>query len=137
MTYLNILRAQLPIDEGRKSKPYRDSVGKLTIGVGRNLDDVGLRPDEIELCLENDIAVAEQAARALVTNFDALSDARKAVVINMAFNLGHDRLAAFVNTRRAIGEERFSDAADQMLESKWTQQVGERAQRLARQMREG
>lgn len=136
MTYKDIVRAQLPIDEGRKTKPYRDTVGKLSIGVGRNLDDVGVRPDEIALMLENDIAEAERAARSLV-NFDDLSDVRKAVVVNMAFNMGAAVLARFVNTLRAINEGRFGDAADGMLASKWAQQVGARAQRLAKQMREG
>lgn len=137
MPYRDILRAQLPIDEGRRTKPYRDTVGKLTIGVGRNLDDVGLRPDEIALMLENDMVVAEKDARSLIHNFDELSDVRKAVVINMAFNMGIRRLAGFVNTLRAINEGRFGAAADGMLDSKWAQQVGERAERLAKQMREG
>ena len=136
MTYLDIVRTQLPIDEGRRTKPYRDTVGKLSIGVGRNLDDVGVRPDEIALMLENDIAEAERAARSLV-NFDALSDVRKAVVINMAFNMGAAVLSRFVNTLKAINEGRYGDAADGMLASKWAQQVGARAQRLAKQMREG
>lgn len=137
MTYLDIARAQLPIDEGTRKKPYRDTVGKLTIGVGRNLDDVGLNADEIALMLENDIAEAERTARTLVPSFDDLSDARKAVVINMAFNLGMTKLAKFVNTLRAIDEGRFGAAADGMLNSLWARQVGDRAQRLAKQMRDG
>lgn len=55
MSYRDILRPQLRIDEGVREFPYTDTVGKLSIGVGRNLDDVGLRPDEIALMLENDI----------------------------------------------------------------------------------
>jgi lysozyme len=137
MTYLDILRAQLPIDEGRRSKPYRDSVGKLTIGCGRNLDDVGLRPDEIALCLENDINVAEQSARRLVPNFDDLNEVRKAVVINMVFNMGESRVAGFVNMLHAIRDGRYGAAADHMLDSKWAKQVGERANRLAAQMKAG
>lgn len=137
MTYLDILRTQLPIDEDRRAKPYRDTEGKTTIGVGRNLDDVGLHPDEIALMLENDIAEAERTARKLVHHFDELSEARKAVVCNMAFNMGMERLAGFVLALRAINDRRFGDAADEMLDSKWARQVGERAQRLAREMREG
>lgn len=137
MTYLDIVRTQLRIDEGIRLKPYRDTVGKLTIGVGRNLDDVGLHPDEIALMLENDIAEAERTARILVPDFGNLSDVRKAVVINMAFNMGMAKLAKFVNTLRAINEGRFGAAADGMLASRWANQVGERAQRLAKQMRDG
>lgn len=126
-----ILRPQLRIDEGVRSKPYKDTVGKTTIGCGRNLDDKGVRPDEIALMLENDINDAEADARALVPNFGELSEARQAVVCNMAFNLGRARLAQFKQTLRAIAEERWADAAQGMRRSRWAQQVGERAERLA------
>ena len=136
MNYIDILHKQLPIDEGVRDKPYRDTVGKMTIGVGRNLDDVGLSKSEIYFLLDNDIAAAEESARAILDNFDELSDARKAVVVNMAFNLGRTRLAGFTNTMQAIRDGRWGDAADGMLASKWAQQVGARAIRLAQSMRD-
>jgi len=135
MGYLDILRRQLPIDEGTRTRPYRDSVGKLTIGVGRNLDDVGLSLGEIAYLLENDIAQADKAARALVPKFDTLTEERKAVLVNMAFNLGHYRLSMFVKLLAAVREARWDYAADEMLDSTWAEQVGERAQRLAIEMR--
>jgi lysozyme len=133
----DIVRAQLRIDEDVRAKPYRDSVGKLTIGVGRNLDDVGLRPDEIALCLENDIAEAEADARVLFPGFDGLSANRRAVLVNMAFNLGRQRLAGFARFRAAVEARNFSVAAAEMLDSRWAEQVGIRARRLAQQMIEG
>lgn len=133
----DIVRAQLRIDEGVRAKPYRDSVGKLTIGVGRNLDDVGLRPDEIALCLENDIAAAEADARVLFEGFDRLSANRRAVLVNMAFNLGRDRLAGFKKFRAAVDARHYALAAEEMLDSRWAQQVGIRAIRLSHQMKEG
>ena len=136
MTYLEICQAQLPIDEGKKSKPYKDSVGILTVGVGRNLEK-GLSEDEIALLLKNDIAEADKAARIVFPAFDGLSEPRKAVLVNMAFNLGQARLAGFVNTLGAIADGRWDDAADGMLASKWATQVGARAGRLAKIMREG
>jgi lysozyme len=132
----DIARAQLRIDEGTRAKPYRDSVGKLTIGVGRNLDDVGLRPHEVDFLLDNDIAEAEADARVLFA-FDGLSANRQAALINMAFNLGRARLAAFGNLRAAIEAGDFARAAAEMLDSKWAKQVGPRASRLAQQMIEG
>ncbi len=135
MGYLDILRRQLPIDEGTRTRPYRDSVGKLTIGVGRNLDDVGLSLGEIAYLLENDIAQAEKSARVLVPKFDTLTEERKAVLVNMAFNLGHYRLSMFVKFLAAVREARWADAADQMLDSTWATQVGDRAIRLANEMR--
>ena len=131
MTYIDILLRQLPIDEGVRYKPYRCTAGKLSIGVGRNLDDVGLRPDEVGLMLRNDIAEAERAARKLVPNFEQLDDARKAVVVNMAFNLGETRLAGFRNTLAAIARGDFVAAARGMRASLWAKQVGARAERLA------
>lgn len=119
-----------------RSVPYRDSVGILTVGVGRNLEK-GLHPDEIALLLRNDIAEADRAARAVFPPFETLSETRKAVLVNMAFNLGQARLAGFVNTLKAIADGRFDDAAEGMLNSKWAVQVGARAKRLAQEMREG
>lgn len=137
MTYLDILKAQLPIDEGVKSKPYRDSEGILSIGCGRNLEHNGLRPDEIDLMLANDINQAEADARALFHVFDRLSESRKAVLVNMAFNLGKRRLAGFVRFITAVNTGHYEQAAVEMLDSKWAVQVGNRAKRLATMMTEG
>ncbi len=137
MSHRDIVRAQLRIDEGVRDKPYRDTVGKLTIGCGRNLDDVGLRPDEIALMLDNDIAQAEATARVLFPSFDALSENRRAVLCNMSFNLGAQRMAAFQRLRDAVAAGQWERAAAEMLDSRWAEQVGIRAQRLAQQMREG
>ena len=137
MSYFEIVKPQLIIDEGKKRFPYRDTEGLLSVGVGRNLEHKGLREDEIDLMLVNDIQEAEDAARALVPNFDSLSDGRKAVVVNMAFNLGQTRLAEFTRTLAAIRDERFDHAATEMLNSKWARQVGDRALRLSAKMRAG
>lgn len=132
--YLAILRTQLRIDEGVRRFPYKDSVGKLTIGIGRNLTDVGLSENEITFLLENDIVEAERTARSLVRNFDELTDGRKAVVCNMAFNMGHSVLSHFKVTLKAINDGRWADAARGMRNSLWAKQVGDRAERLAKIM---
>lgn len=134
VTYRELLREQLRRDEGVRDRPYKDSVGKLTIGVGHNLDDKPLPAEVIDLLLEHDMRDAEMDARLLLRNFDELSDARKAVVVNMAFNLGRGRLAGFTNTLKAIREGRWADAAAGMRASLWATQVGARAERLARLM---
>jgi len=137
MSYLDILKAQLKIDEGVKNKPYKDTVGKLTIGCGRNLDDVGLRDSEIDFLLDNDIASAEKDARILVRAFDQLNDVRKAVVLNMVFNMGFSVFSQFRQTIAAINSGDYTKAAAGMRASRWAQQVGARAQRLADQMAKG
>lgn len=134
MNAKDIAMKQLPIDEDRRQLPYRDTVGKLTIGVGRNLDDRGLRQSEIDFLLANDVDEAISIAQKLVPNYNNLSEERKAVLINMAFNLGQTRLAQFVNTLKAVNEGRYKDAAAGMRNSKWYTQVGQRAERLAKIM---
>jgi lysozyme len=137
LSYLHIAQAQLKVDEGVKRFPYRDSVGKLTIGCGRNLDDVGLSDEEINFLLTQDLYRADMTARTLFPGFDRLSDARKAVLVNMSFNLGQTRLAGFQRLREAVKEQDWEQAAKEMLDSRWSQQVGQRAVRLAEQMRRG
>jgi lysozyme len=135
--YRDIAREQLKFDEGVKSKPYRCTAGKLSIGVGRNLEDVGLSTYEINVLLENDLVRSETDAKILFPSFDKLSDERKAVLLNMSFNLGRDRLAGFKNFRAAVEAGAWAQAAAEMENSKWAVQVKDRAQRLASKMRQG
>lgn len=131
------LSRQLEVDEGRKRRLYKDTVGKLTIGVGRNIEDRGLRDDEIDLMLSNDIDEAVSIARSLVINFDQLDDVRQEVVTNMALNLGSTRLAGFKQFIAALARSDFQRATTEMMDSKWYDQVGDRGKRLAYAMREG
>ncbi len=136
---MNLTRvyARLEGDEGRRKKAYKDSVGKLSIGVGRNLDDRGLRDDEIDLMLANDVAEAIGECRRLFRNFDALAEARQEVLANMMFNIGPSRLAGFKKMVAAVVAGNWVEASRQMLDSKWADQVGERATRLSDAMRKG
>ncbi len=74
--------------EGLRLRPYRDSTGKLTIGVGRNLDSVGLSEAEAYHLLDNDIDAAVNALTAVLPVFAALDDVRQEVLIDMCFNEG-------------------------------------------------
>lgn len=131
------IRDELMRDEGLRLKPYRCTAGKLTIGVGRNLDDVGISRDEAYLLLENDIARAHADANRAFPWYGALDEVRQGVVLNMVFNLGLTRFSQFHQTIQFIQRGEYAAAADQMLKSLWARQVGARATRLARQMREG
>ncbi len=137
MNYRDIAASQLIRHEGFCAKPYKDTVGKTTIGYGRNLDDVGITKKEAEYLLMNDIASAEQAARNLFHQFDYLNENRKAVLINMAFNMGEKGLGSFGKMRNYISAEDWKSAAKEMLASKWSEQVGNRAKELARMMENG
>ncbi len=132
-----LLWLQLTAHEGLRLKPYRDSVGKLTVGVGRNLDDVGLREGEAMFLCFCDVAALEQALDARLPWWRGLDAARRAVVIDMAFNMGVAGLLGFDDTLAALKAGRFGDAAQAMLRSRWAGQVGRRAATLARMMRTG
>ena len=131
------LQKRLSLDEGVRAKPYRCTAGKLTIGIGRNLDDRGLSEQEIKYLFLNDVTLSVEECRRLLPTFNSLSDVRQEVLVNMMFNLGYSRLSQFKKFLAAIGREDWSDAAVQMLDSKWATQVGARATRLATAMRTG
>jgi lysozyme len=140
MSYRDIVRADLLVDEGKVVHAYQDSEGYWSIGVGRLIDKrVGgrLRDDEISLMLDNDITQAEADAKTLFPAFDGLSENRKAVLVNMAFNLGVNRLGGFKNLRAAVDSGDFDAAAAEMGNSKWAVQVKSRADRLIKMMKEG
>jgi len=122
--------------EGLMLKPYRDSVNKLTIGVGRNLDDVGISRDEAIYLLKNDLQKVVAQAKQFPW-YDKLSNPRKQVVLNMIFNLGITRFSQFRKTIGFIANGDYTAAAKEMLDSKWAKQVGNRATELAEIMERG
>jgi lysozyme len=127
----------LKAHEGLRLKPYTCTAGKLTIGYGRNLDDMGINKAEAEHLLAQDINRAIHDARSLIKGFDSLSLTRKAVLVDMMFNLGMNRLSQFKNMLYAIEEHNYSKASFEMLNSLWAVQVGARASVLAEMMAHG
>ena len=130
------LIVQLKRHEGVRLKPYRCPAGRLTLGVGRNLDDCGITLAEAEALLANDLAALERKLQRLPW-FRALDPVRQDVLINMAFNLGYEGLMAFEATLAGVRRGDYAAAARSMLASKWARQVGARARELAEQMRTG
>lgn len=134
---IQLLKKELTIDEGKRNKPYVDTVGKTTIGVGRNLTDVGLSDDEIDLLLSNDINKAFAGLVQALPYVLNLSEVRQRALTNMAFNLGIKGLLGFVTTLNHIQNGRYQEASESMINSKWASQVGARAKRLALMIKEG
>lgn len=134
---LERLRRALVRHEGLKLKTYRCTAGKLSIGVGRNLDDVGISETEAMVLLENDINGVVRDLDRAIPWWAGLDDARREVLANMAFNLGLPTLLTFRNTLAAIKDGRYKEAAALMLQSRWATQVGNRARELAAQMETG
>jgi lysozyme len=133
----DVLTAELIRDEGVRLKPYRDTVGKLTIGVGRNLDDVGITLAEAMVLLGHDITWAVHELETALPWFKDLDPVRQRVLCNMCFNLGLARLLGFRNTLAAVARGDYTQAAIEMMDSKWATQVGDRAKRLAKMMEQG
>lgn len=135
------LTAQLRRDEGTRETAYQDHLGFWTIGVGRLIDSrkpgAGLRPDEIDYLLRNDINDRVAALTKALPWFANLDEARRGVLINMAFQLGTAGLLGFKSTLALIAEGRYTKAAEQMLKSKWATQTPARTKRLAEQMKTG
>ena len=117
--------------EGVSPLPYQDSVGKITIGIGRNLTDRGLSVDEVEMLFANDMRLAAEILDIWLADWRALSPNRQAALLSMAFNLGGPRLSTFVKLRAALVACDYPAAAAEALNSKWAKQVGRRAQQIA------
>ena len=131
------LRDSLLRYEGIRLKPYRCTQGRLTIGIGRNLDDVGISSEEAHLMLDNDIKrVKADADRELIW-FDALDEVRQYVVLLMLFQLGPTTFRKFRRFIRAMDRQDYEIAAKEMLASDWAKQTPARAQELAMLMLRG
>jgi len=132
------IKAQLIRHEGLRLKPYRCTAGKLTIGIGRNLDDRGISQKEAYAMLERDIQDCEQwLIDEIPEIYNKLDEVRQSVLLNMCFNLGIKGLLEFKNTLAFIGAGDWERAANSMLASKWAKQVGMRAIELSELMRKG
>jgi len=121
--------------EGLRHHVYNDSLGIKTIGVGRNLESVGLSDEEIMFLLRNDIKRCKAELMQFNWYFNQPRNVQNAL-INMCFNLGLTRLLGFKKMIKALEEKNYTKAALEALDSKWARQVPERAKDIAVQIRE-
>ena len=128
---------QLRLHEGERLKPYRCTAGKLTIGIGRNLDDRGITREESAYLLANDIAAEERELLRALPWVATLDEVRQRVLLDTAFNMGIVGLLGFKRTLATIQAGDYQAAATMMLDSRWAKQVGQRAERLSRMMATG
>jgi len=128
----------ITLHEGLELKPYKCTSDKLTIGIGRNIEDIGITEDEARYLLQNDVdRILKEVEH--WTFLEKLNDVRQAVILDMVFNMGVSRFNAntWVKTFAAIQDEDWEKVANEMLESRWANQVGQRAIRLSQMMRKG
>jgi lysozyme len=129
-----MIKELLKKHEGLRLKPYRDTVGVLTIGYGRNLESRGITEQEADMMLENDIKWFTRQLQMELPWFDSKPENVKTVLVNMAFNLGVGGLLGFKNTLKLIEDGKYEEASKAMLKSLWAQQVGARAVELSQML---
>lgn len=130
----------LKVHEGVETYAYKCSENKTTIGVGRNVDKaggLGLSDDEVDYLLQNDIDRVILELDSEYNWFSDLDDIRQDAMIDISFNLGQTRLRAFKNALSAMSEGDWDEAADQFMDSRWSEQVGIRAKNLTEMIRTG
>jgi len=140
--HLNLLN-QIRRHEGLRLKPYHCSENFLSLGYGRNLDTNGISEAEAEFMLSNDLLMVEGELKDEGW-YNQLDETRRAVVLNMAFNLGKPKLLKFSKFIGRLSDNDYEGASKEMVTgsdgvspSKWASQVGKRAYELADQMRTG
>jgi len=127
----------LKLHEGYRQHPYNDLGGAQSVGYGRNLTDNGITEPEATYLLLNDINRSWSELETTIPIFKILDDVRKCVLVDMTVNMGIRRLLRFVRMLAAVSNQNYSVAAQEMMDSAWSGQVGARAVRLSEMMRSG
>ena len=121
---------QLSIHEGVKKFAYKCPAGKITVGIGRNIDSdggLGLSDDEIIYLLRNDISRIDEELTNAFRFYKELDRLRKVATLNICFNLGLTRLRSFREALGRMEKKEYPEAAVEFLDSLWASQVGQRA----------
>jgi len=139
------LREELKIDEGCKYEIYLDHLGLPTFGIGHLVLDSdvehGQAPgtpvseDRVNECFARDVRIVLQDCKKLYTNFELLPEEVQLIIANMMFNMGYPRLSKFKGMKAAVDAGDWHRAAVEMVDSRWYQQVTNRAERLVTRMR--
>jgi lysozyme len=127
---INRLMRRLEQDEGFRDKPYHCPAGKLTIGIGWNIEDVPMRYSEARFRLKNDIEDCVTDLRKLLENFDDLPAMIQEVLVNMRFQLGPGGIRGFKQMLGAVRAWDFERMKKEMKDSAWYRQTTNRAERL-------
>jgi len=130
---MNKLIDMLKRQEGKSRWAYEDHLGYVTVGVGRCLDPekgLGLSDDEIDYLLRNDITRCYQELD-IFTWFHDLDEVRQHAIVSMLFQLGLPKFLEFKKTLAFLAEEKFSQAAEEMLDSRWARQTPNRAREIS------
>ena len=138
---INKLREQLKIDEGVEYRVYLDHLGYKTLGIGHlvvpgDLEydaPVGthISEDRVNEIFDKDVITYIDEAKKVFGNLEGMPEEAQQVIVNMCFNMGAPRLSQFKKFIKAIHDEDWATASVEMLDSRWANQVGDRANRLS------
>ena len=141
---IEALREQLKIDEGVKYEIYKDHLGYPTFGIGHLIteddpehgepDGKEISEDRVNEVFATDVAKFVSESKILFPDLDELPDVAQQVIVNMAFNMGRPRLSKFKNFIAGVNDRDWTRAAEEMMDSRWATQVGDRAIRLRNQI---
>lgn len=134
------LREQLKIDEGVKYEIYRDHLGYLTFGIGHLITEkdpeygqpvkTEVSADRVNEVFNADVQLYINETKKVFSDLESKPETIQLVLVNMCFNLGAPRLSNFKKFIAAINDQQWSEAAVEMMDSRWARQVGPRAERL-------
>ena len=140
------LREELAEDEGCKFEIYLDHLGLPTFGIGALIKDhdpehgqpVGtpVTEERVRQRFSLDIAVTIEDCQVLYDDFDDLPEEAQLVIANMMFNMGRPRLSKFKGMKAGVDARDWDRAADEMVDSRWHDQVPNRAKRLVKRIRD-
>ena len=139
------LREEIAVDEGIKYEIYLDHLDLPTFGIGHLVRDddpefgqpvgTAVSEDRVNECFDKDVEIVIDDCRQLYEDFDDLPGEAQLIIANMMFNMGRPRLSKFKGMKRGVDARDWNAAADEMVDSRWYDQVTNRAQRLVERMR--
>lgn len=135
MGWLEVAKNVLTVDEGRKNRPYRDSLGNWTIGVGYfigpSLDDLYLPNEVVDLMLKEKIENHLEDLTTIFPKFDSFEVPRQMALLSMMYSMGKNKFLSFKNLIAAVNNREWGKASIEAVKSQWASQVGIRADRIS------
>jgi len=142
---LEQLRKEIEADEGCRYDIYLDHLGYPTFGIGHLIsetdpehgEEVGTSVSEARViqAFNTDMGIVLDDCNTLYEDFETLPEEVQHIIANMMFNMGRPRLSKFKGMKAGVDARDWNKAADEMVDSRWYQQVTNRAQRLVDRMR--
>lgn len=131
------LHQYIAAHEGFQGELYQCPAGKNTIGFGFNLDALAMPKLVALVWLDMLVSECIRDLTRIFPNFDWFGEARQWALVDMRYNLGVEGFRGFEKMRKAIEERDWAKAADEALDSKWSKDVGSRAEIDAELLRRG